>query len=101
MMLLGNFKISNHAYDMYDLRIHKTRQGIGRAINRDLRTLNIRNIVRKVENGEKLIHVFTRNSKEFIFVENLRYGLVLKTVIKRNPQDTERVLNKRKTLVGV
>jgi len=99
-VLLGNFKISNHAYDMYDERIHKTRQSIGRAINRDLRTLNIRHIVRAEENGEKLIYVFTRNSKEFIFVEG-RYGLVLKTVIKRNPEDTQRTIEKRKALVTV
>jgi hypothetical protein len=97
-MLLGRFKISNHAYDMYDLRVHKTRKAIGRAINHDLRTLNIRNIIRVEENGEKLIYVFTRNSKEFIFVDG-RFGLVLKTVIKRNPEDTQRTIEKRKALV--
>ena len=99
-MLLGRFKISNHAYDMYDMRVHRSRQAIGRAINHDLRTLNIRNIVKAEENGEKLIYVFTRNSKEFIFVDG-RLGLVLKTVIKRNPEDTRRVIEKRKTLVTV
>lgn len=96
-MLLGRFKISNHAYDMYGKRIHSTRRGIGKAINRDLRTLNIRNIVRAEENGEKMIYVFTRNSKEFIFVEG-RSGLVLKTVIKRTPDDTRLTIEKRKAL---
>lgn len=99
-MLLGKFKISNHAYDMYDMRVHKSRKAIGQAINHDLRTLNIRNIVRAEENGEKLIYVFTRNSKEFIFVDG-RLGLVLKTVIKRNPEDTIRTLEKRKALCTV
>jgi hypothetical protein len=85
---------------MYDLRVHKTRREIGYAINRDLRTLNIKNIVKAEKNGEKLIYVFTRNSKEFVFVDG-KVGLVLKTVIKRNPDDTKRVLNKRKALVTV
>jgi hypothetical protein len=96
-MLLGNFKISNHAYEMYDIRVHKTRKSIGKAINHDLRTLNIRNIIRTVEDGKQYIYIFTRNFKEFIFVQDGSL-LILKTVIKRNSKDTHRTIEKRKYL---
>ncbi len=92
-MLLGKYFISNHAIKQYDSRVNYKGETIS-AIKKDLRTLNIRHIVRKGSN----IHVFTKNSKEFIFVQAKR-ALCLKTVIKRNPIDTKYVIKKRKSLV--
>jgi hypothetical protein len=91
-LLLGYYYISQHALEQYSGRVfHKGETET--AIKRDLKTLNIRNIVRTETN----IHLFTKNSKEFIFVKTKR-GLCLKTVIKRNSNDNKKTIDKRKAL---
>jgi hypothetical protein len=90
-MLLGKFHITSHAIEQYDDRVNfKSRGDIIRSIKHDLRTLNIKNIVYK----DDCIHIFTRGYKEFIFAKSSK-GLYLKTIIKRNREDTQRTINKR------
>lgn len=92
-VILGKYFVTAHAMERYDERV-KNRGSILREIRKDLRTLNIKNIVYNADS----IHVFTKNSKEFIFAKTPK-GLYLKTIIKRNVDDTKRVLDKRKNLV--
>lgn len=90
-MLLGKFNITDHAIKQYDDRVNfKSRGDIIRSIKYDLRTLNIKNIVYK----DDCIHIFTRGYKEFIFAKG-KDSLYLKTIIKRNREDTERTIYKR------
>lgn len=96
-MLLGKYYISDHALDRYDERVNmKKRATIIESIKRDLRTLNIRNIIRK----DNTTHIFTRNYKEFIFTTNKKGILCLKTIIKRNFTDNPKVIEKRKNSVN-
>ncbi|HLO11592.1 MAG TPA: hypothetical protein VK190_04985 [Pseudoneobacillus sp.] len=94
-MLLGKYFVSNHALNQYDERVEFKRKGdILSSIKYDLRTLNIRHIIRVKDH----IYVFTKNSKEFVFVRTKKGTLCLRTVIKRNPDDTQRTIEKRKAL---
>jgi hypothetical protein len=96
-MLLGKYVITAHAIQQYDGRIqYRTADDIIKCIKHDLRTLNIKNIIYR----GKHIHVFTKGYKEFIFVKS-KNCLFLKTIIKRNKEDTQRAIQKRKNLVAV
>lgn len=96
-MLLGKYIITAHAIKQYDDRVnYKTKDDIIKCIKYDLRTLNIKYIVYKNEH----VHVFTKGYKEFIFVKS-NNRLFLKTIIKRNKEDTLKVIRKRKDLVAV
>ena len=96
-MLLGNFIITDHAIEQYSFRVKfKSKGDIIKSIKHDLRTLNIKNIVR---NGNQ-VHVFTKGYKEFIFTKG-KTKLYLKTVIKRNYDDTRYTIYKRKKLVTI
>ncbi len=93
-MLLGKYYISTHAADQYFDRTNcSSFDEVKPNIRKDLRTLNIKNIVYKGSD----IHVFTKGYKEFIFARS-RKGLCLKTFIKRNYEDTIKTVYKRKTL---
>lgn len=94
-MFLGKFYISDHVIERYYGRVKPgEKKDIIRNINYDLRTLNIKNIIYV----GKDIHIFTRGYKEFIFVKAKR-GLCLKTMIKRNNEDTKKTINKKLHLV--
>lgn len=95
-MLLGKYTITAHAIDQYDDRVAngRTRNIIIQCIKRDLRTMNIKNII----HYDTHIHVFTRGYKEFIFVKG-KDKLYLKTIIKRNSNDTTKTIKKRRDLV--
>ena len=94
-MLLGRYSISQHAIAQYDDRVEfKHGNSIKKSIRYDLRTLNIKYIVRTVEDGEYKTHVFTKGFKEFVFVKNKQGFLNLKTVIKRNRDETIKAYNK-------
>lgn len=92
-MLLGKYVISSHARKQYEDRINFREKSVESAIQKDLRTMNIRNIIRK----EKIVHIFTNNSKEFIFKKTSNNVYFLKTVIKRNVEDNKKTIEKRKT----
>jgi hypothetical protein len=95
LMLLGKYYVSDHAKKQYSDRVYY-KGSVEQSIKNDLRTLNIRNIVRT----ETCIHVFTKNSKEFIFLKRKNTDtLCLKTIIKRNAEDNKRTIEKRKALV--
>ena len=95
-MLLGKYRISTHAKKQYAERVNS--KNVVKNIRRDLRTLNIRNIVY----AEDEIFVFTNNYLEFVFAKHRdreRDLLVLKTVIARNRRDTESKISRRQRLV--
>lgn len=83
-MLLGKYVITRHAIEQYEDRIREKRfDDTRKCIRNDLKTLNIRRIVRI---GDKT-HVFTKGYREFIFTTETRKNsqmLILKTIIKRN-----------------
>lgn len=93
-MLLGRYYITNHAIKQYGDRMEiYDRNEIIKSIKKDLRTLNIRRIVY----GKEDTHVFTKGHKEFIFAKsnNADNTLALKTVVKRNKEDTIKTIYKR------
>lgn len=94
-MLLGKYSISSHAIKQYSRRI-RPRGEIVKSIKTDLRTLNIKNIIYDKDK----IYIFTWNYKEFIFAKRRDGCLCLKTVIKRNFEDTKLAIEKRKILVN-
>lgn len=97
-MFLGNYIITNHVVEQYNKRVKdKYFKDTRKCIKNDLKTLNIRNVIRV---GEK-IHVFTKGSKEFIFYAVERRNgvgeiLILRTMIKRNIEDTRKIVEQRK-----
>lgn len=96
-MLLGKYFVSQHALDQYNDRVkYKKKADVLDSIRYDLRTLNIRQIIRT----PKEIYLFTKNSKEFVFSPTTKGILCLKTVIKRNIDDTIKTIHKRKALVA-
>lgn len=93
-MLLGKYYITSHALRRYNERVNYIKEQTTRkSIEKDLRTLNIRYIIRT----DCKVYVFTKNSKEFIFTKG-DDGLYLKTIIKRNREDTIKTIHKRKNL---
>jgi negative regulator of sigma E activity len=91
-MLLGTYTVTDHALEQYDERIKsKKKADVLKCIKHDLRTMNIKNIVRK---GNE-VHIFTKGYKEFIFHRRNNF-FILKTVIKRNFEDTRKTVYKRK-----
>lgn len=94
-MLLGKYYISDHAFEQYKIRMeYENNKLCTKAIKYDLRTLNIKRIIRRIDGN---IYVFTRGCKEFVFrpcTINPEM-LVLTTFIKRNVDDTNKTIYKR------
>ena len=95
-MFLGKYSVTSHAVEQYEDRVkNKLYPNVYKCIKNDLRTLNIRNIITI---GDEC-HIFTKGSKEFVFSvkdTGLSKSYVLKTVIKRNVEDTRKTIEKRK-----
>lgn len=93
--------LSNHGKSQYKKRVDpKDMHGRTRTIAKDLKVMNLKHIIRKHVDGEDRIFVFTKGSKEFIFVDKGKI-LLLKTVIKRDPHDTRIMVEKRKALPDI
>lgn len=95
-MLLGKYIIvvTKHAAIQYDRRVI-SKSSKKRSINKDLSVMNLRRIIY----FGKDVHIFTKGYKEFICV--IRGNkLIIKTVIKRNRDDTnftiQKLLDKQK-----
>lgn len=88
--MFENFIITDHVVERYYERVSNDRKEIIRRIKRDL---SIKRVKRIVNNGN-IRHVFTFNSKEFIF-EKTRDVWILKTVIKRTRNNNKNAINKR------
>lgn len=99
-MLLGKYSISYHAIERYCERVLKLKKVVYslaiKGIKKDLRTMNIKHII--YLNDE--IHVFTKGYKEFIFKRKGK-SLNLRTVIKRNFDDTQKEIQKCKQLATI
>lgn len=98
-MILGNFFITNHACEQYKKRVLTNcdikNLNVKRNINKDLRTLNIKHIIRTTEKGKKKINIFTKNYKQFIF-KKTKSNLILVTIIHRNYIETQKEIEKLK-----
>lgn len=93
-MLLGKYVITSHVIEQYDNRIKNKRfNDVRTCIKNDLKVLNIRRIVNV---GDKT-HVFTKGYKEFVFTRASEDKdlLILRTVIKRNMDETRRIIEYR------
>lgn len=88
--MFGHFIITKHALERYIERVGYNKADVIKHIQNDL---HYKKIVRIVNNGNTR-HVFTRNSKEFIFINN--HGKwILKTVIKRNRENHKEAISHR------
>lgn len=93
-MILGRYIISDHAVERYNERVGAYRgMSIRQSINKDLHFTRIKKIVTNHE--DDTVHVFTRHSKEFIFIKDSK-ALILRTVIKRSRDNNKRTINKRR-----
>lgn len=89
--MFGHFIITNHALERYIERVGYKKTDVMKHIKNDL---HFTKITRIINNGNTR-HVFTRNSKEFIFINN--HGKwILKTVIKRNRETHKEAINHRR-----
>jgi bifunctional pyridoxal-dependent enzyme with beta-cystathionase and maltose regulon repressor activities len=84
-MLLFNLFFTDHSIEQYAKRTNnefKSKQQIIRLMKKDLRTMNIRRIIR---NG-KQVNIFTGGYKEFICIQK-KNGVQIITFIKRDNND--------------
>lgn len=91
--MFEDFIITDHAIQRYKERVDDEEKDVIRRIKRDLYFKKIRRIV----NNGNVRHVFTANSKEFIFVKDKKKW-ILKTVIKRNRETNKLAIKRRMTL---
>jgi len=94
--MFEDFIITNHIKERYKQRIGASEKEIVKRIKKDLKFTKVKRIV----NIGNVRHVFTVNSKEFIFVKD-GSKWILKTVIKRNRENTKKVIEKRKRLAAL
>ena len=92
--MFEHYIITDHVVDRYRERVNESCENVKRRIKNDLYFKKIRQIITKGD----VKHVFTLNSKEFIFVKE-RGRWLLKTIIKRTRQRTEYAIQQRKRAV--
>jgi hypothetical protein len=85
-----DYIITNHAMQRYMERVDFNPKEVIKRIKSDLYFKKVKRIV----NDGDIRHVFTRNSKEFIF-KNDNGQWILKTVIKRNRGTNPWAIEKR------
>lgn len=90
--MFEDFVITNHIIDRYEERIRAKRDEVIKRIKRDLHFTKVKKIVNK----GNIRHVFTYNSKEFIFVKD-GATWILKTIIKHNRERQPSIIKKRKS----
>lgn len=93
--MFEDFSIPQHIIDRYRERVDETVVNIKRRINQDLHFTKVKQIV----NNGRTKHIFTRYSKEFIFVK-VKGQWELKTVIKRTRKSTPSAIEKRKRQIA-
>lgn len=86
--MFEEYIITNHVIERYKERIGEQDKEVVKRIRKDLHFTKVKKIV----NEDNIRHVFTFNSKEFIFVKNRGYW-ILKTVIKRNRVRQQQAIN--------
>lgn len=91
--MFEDFIITNHIKERYKQRIGASEKEIVKRIKKDLHFTKVKQIV----NVGNTRHVFTFNSKEFIFV-NDNGKWILKTIIKRNRERNPIAIEKRAAL---
>jgi hypothetical protein len=91
--MFEDYIITKHAIERYMERIDYNRKD---AIKRIQSDLYFKKVKRIINNGDTR-HVFTNNSKEFIFKKDAGTW-ILKTVIKRTRHTNQFAMDKRKTL---
>jgi len=79
--MLENFIVTDHMLERYAQRVGSDKKETYRRIRKDLHFTKVRRIV----NDGNHRHVFTLNSKEFIFKKDGNIW-ILKTIIKRSRQ---------------
>lgn len=89
--MFEKYLISDHVIERYCERVDECPKDVIKRIKNDLYFKKIKQII---TNGN-VKHVFTFNSKEFIFVKE-RSKWVLKTVIKRTRERNPGAIQKRK-----
>lgn len=89
--MFENYIITNHVVERYFERIGSKKKDVIKRIKRDLHYSKVKRIV----NIGNTRHVFTINSKEFIFVQRRSGRWVLNTVIKRSRQNTDKAIQYR------
>ena len=90
--MFEDFIITNHIAERYCQRIGADKKEVLKRIKRDLHFTKVKRIV---NNGNHR-HVFTYNSKEFIFKKDKKQW-ILKTIIKRSRSNNEYAIKKRLT----
>lgn len=88
--MFEDFIITDHIMQRYQERVSQSRKDVIKKIKKDLHFTKVKRIV----NVGNIRHVFTRHSKEFIFV-NDRGQWVLRTIIKRSRNTNDRAIYKR------
>lgn len=88
--MFEEYIITKHAIKRYKERIGEDDKFIVKRIKADLHFTKVKRII----NEENVRHVFTRNSKEFIFTKD-RDIWVLKTIIKRNKYQQKEAISKK------
>jgi hypothetical protein len=88
--MFENYIITTHVVNRYLERVSETQKDAIKRIRYDLSYKRVKRIV----NIGNTRHVFTVNSKEFIFVKS-KGRWFLKTVVKRSREATDRTIEKR------
>lgn len=88
--MFEKFIITNHVIERYYERVSGDRKEILRRINNDLHFSKVKRII----NIGSYRYVFTRNSKEFIFIKD-NGKWILNTVIKRSRKSTDKAIEDR------
>ena len=90
--MFENYFITQHAIERYAERVSFDKKDIIKRIKHDLHFSKVKRIV----NHGNIRHIFTYNSKEFIFIKDgQRNTWILKTVIKRSRKTQPYAMRKR------
>lgn len=88
--MFDRFIITDHFMGRYEERVGGNKKELEKKIKRDLHFTKVKRIVNDGDHR----HIFTRNSKEFIFKKDGNIW-ILKTVIKRNRRRNPKAINQR------
>lgn len=88
--MFEDYIITEHVVERYNQRISESKSDVEKRIRRDLSYKRVKRIV----NNGNTRHIFTFNSKEFIFKKGKNCWLLI-TVIKRNRENNSHAINRR------